>query len=202
MKNITFILFLGLVTLISAQPAQEETSTTKPKSLYIKGNILTLPLSIINGGLEYQLASKYTIQGDILISPWKSAFGNHMQIYMGHLEGRYYFKKAFSGWYVGANAGAGVFDMTKWNYLDTKKFQRGFNYMIGAVVGYQYQWRDRWNIDFFLGGGTSQGFYHGYEPSEKPPHFLKRYENHPSNWNRSGEWIPYRGGIMISYKLK
>ena len=47
----------------------------------------------------------------------------------------------------------------------------------------------------FLGGGNSQGFYKGYylnsniryEPAEK--------------YNKSGEWIPYRGGVMISYKL-
>lgn len=42
------------------------------KSLYIKVNALGLPILIANVGLEYQLAPKYTIQGDVLVSPWKS----------------------------------------------------------------------------------------------------------------------------------
>jgi hypothetical protein len=63
-------------------------------------------------------------------------------------------------------------------------------------VGYQYKISENWNADFFLGGGTSQGFYHGYDEVDGD-----RYEG-GNPWNRSGEWIPYKGGIMISYKLK
>ena len=70
--------------------------------------------------------------------------------------------------------------------------------MLGAAVGYQLQWAERWNVDFFLGGGTSQGFYHGYEKKEEG---ISRYEK-SAPWNKSGEWIPYRGGVMISYKLR
>lgn len=168
------------------------------KSLYIKVNALGLPILIANVGLEYQLAPKYTIQGDVLVSPWKSFSGNHLQAYVGFLEGRYYFKKAFEGLYVGANLGASVFDLTKYNYWNQGKYQRGYNYMIGGVVGYQLKMKENWNLDFFLGGGSSQGFYRGYHDIEGVPN---RYENAEGR-NRSGEWIPYRGGIMISYKLK
>lgn len=106
---------------------------------------------------------------------------------MGHIEGRYYFREAFDGWYVGANMGFGVYDMTKWDYFGTGKYQRGFNYMLGVVVGYQYRWREKWTIDLFWGGGNSQGFYHGYGLNEEG--ILERYEN--ASWfNRSGEWVP------------
>lgn len=164
--------------------------------LYVKGNTLFAPLGIMNFGAEYELSSKYTLQADSFISPWKSFLGRHLQVYMGHLEGRYYFDKAFSKWYIGANIGMGVFDFTKWNYKNDK-YQRGFNYMVGGTVGYQFQWKKHWNIDVFLGGGTSQGFYHGYE---KYP-IVKRYDS-ATYWNKSGEFLPYRAGIMISYKLK
>lgn len=168
------------------------------KSIFVKGNILFAPISVLNVGLEYQLSSKYTLQGDVLISPWKSIAGNHAQIYMGTLEGRYYFKEAFKHWYVGINAGSGVFDITKYNYFNTNRFQRGFAFTLGGTIGYQFQWRDKWNIDVFLGGGPVQSFYHGYE--EIPPK-LFRYDG-AEKWNKSGEILPYRGGIMISYKLR
>lgn len=193
--RIIFIFILGLISVNSF--GQEN---VKPnKSLYIKGNIATMLITMPNIGLEYQLSPKYTLQGDIFISPWKSIRGNHAQVYMGHIEGRYYFKEVFNGWYIGANAGLSVFDIAKWNYLNTGKYQRGFNYMLGGVIGYQYQWKERWNLDFFIGGGTSQGFYHGYKKDENGE--IIRYEEAPGR-NRSGEWTPYRGGVMISYKLK
>lgn len=180
-----FLLFLGLFS------AQNE------KKLYAKGNALLMPIAVVNLGLEYQLGEQYTIQADGFISPWKSFAGNHAQIYMAHLEGRYYFNKAFNKWYVGVNSGFGVYDITKWNYIGTEKFQRGYTLMFGAAVGYQWQWKERWNIDVFLRGGTSQGFYHGYE--NVPPNWV-RYDG-AEGWNRSGEWLPYGGGIMIAYKL-
>ncbi|WKS94859.1 DUF3575 domain-containing protein [Riemerella columbina] len=199
-KNAQLLFLLGLM-MMNAQ-TRDTLSAEQPHALYIKGNALTLPVLVFNFGLEYQLSPKWSLQGDAFASPWKSVNDKHYQIYMGHLEGRYYFKTALKGWYVGLNAGFGLFDLTKWNYLHTNKFQRGYNYMLGATVGFQYQWKDRWNLDVFLGGGNSQGFYHGYEPSEEPPYFMKRYEHHPKNWNRSGEWLLYRGGIMISYKIQ
>lgn len=168
------------------------------KALYVKGNALILPIAVLNAGFEYQLSDKYTLQADGFISPWKSFAGNHAQIYMAHLEGRYYFKEAFNKWYIGANTGFGLFDITKWNYSGTNRFQRGYNIMFGATVGYQFQWKENWNVDIFLGGGTSQGFYHGYE--NVPPNWI-RYDD-AQGWNRSGEIIPYRGGIMIAYKIK
>lgn len=188
-----FIFTLSLVAMIFCK-AQENNS----HALYAKGNAVFLPLGMINLGLEYQLSEKYTIQADGFISPWKSFLGRHSQVYMGHLEGRYYFDKAFTHWYLGVNAGFGLFDLTKWNYSGTTKFQRGFNYMLGATVGYQMEWKKNWNIDFYIGLGSVQSFYHGYE--KVPPSFV-RYDG-AEGWNRSGEFLPYRGGIMISYKIK
>lgn len=203
MKYLAAFLCVCGIMVAPAQEVEHENSIAMETNskLYIKGNVLTLPVLVFNAGAEYQIAPRYTMQVDALVSPWKSVNGNHLQVYMGHIEARYYFKQVFSKWYMGLNIGFGLFDITKWSYLNSKKFQRGFNYMLGGVVGYQYQWNERWNIDFFIGGGVSQGFYHGYEPSEVPPNFLRRYETHTKGWNRSGEWLPYRGGIMLSYKI-
>ncbi len=170
------------------------------KSIYLKGNAVFLPIGMLNVGAEFQLNDRYTLQSDIFISPWKSFAGRHAQVYMGHLEGRYYFNEAFRKWFVGVNGGFGVFDITKWNYVGTEKYQRGFTFMMGATVGYQFQIKENWNIDLFLGAGTAQSYYHGYEFI--PPDYFTRYEYDGRKWNRSGEFLPYRGGVMIAYKIK
>ncbi len=68
--------------------------------------------------------------------------------------------------------------------------------MLGVTGGYQFQLSDRWNLDVYATVGSSQGFYKGYDRTTG-----QRYDQ-PSGLNRSGEIIPYRGGVMISYKLK
>jgi len=73
--------------------------------------------------------------------------------------------------------------------------EKGFGYFIGATIGYEKKLNDRFMLDFFLGGGSHQAFYKGYYLSTG-----ERYDK-AKNYNKSGEWLPYRGGIMISYRL-
>ena len=66
-------------------------------------------------------------------------------------------------------------------------------------VGYQWQINDHWKLDLYVGGGHSEGFYKGFH-KEIPG---IRYDPDPTReYNRSGEWVPYKGGLMISYRLK
>lgn len=190
LKNIVVVFFLLLFA--SKINAQE-------RPYYVKGNGLLATVGLINLGVEHQISERYTIQGDFFISPWKQISNNHAQIYMGHIEGRYYFDKAFSKWYVGLNTGFGLFDITKWNYFNTNAYQRGFNCMFGGAMGYQWQVNSKWNIDLFIGGGFSEGFYHGYKKMDSGE--VKRVDG-ATRWNKSGEWLIYRGGVMISYRIK
>lgn len=190
--------------------AAQEQDQGQDKSLYIKGNALLAPIGILNLGIEKQLSPKYTIQGDVFISPWKSFAGHELQFYSVSAEGRYYFKEAFRHWYVGANVSVAAYNLQKWNYWkdqvyvtesgeilqNSNLYQRGFSVMLGVTGGYQFQLSERWNLDLYATIGTSQGFYKGYDRTTG-----KRYDKE-SGLNRSGEFIPYRGGIMISYKLK
>jgi hypothetical protein len=163
---------------------------------YVKANVVTLPVGMVNFALEAKVNDHITLQPEFFVSPWKSFLGKRFQVYYFSTEGRYYFKESFKGFYAGGNFGIAFFDLKKWNYLESTKYQRGYTILMGATIGYQYPINDRWNADFFLGGGTSQGFYHGYNETDG-----QRYET-SAPWNRSGEWIPYKGGVMISYKLK
>ncbi|HCN47946.1 MAG TPA: hypothetical protein DIT10_02405 [Chryseobacterium sp.] len=188
----------------------QEKERSEDKSLYIKGNAVFIPIGILNVGVEKQLSSKYTLQGDVFISPWKSFAGHELQIYSLSVEGRYYFKEAFKHWYIGANIGVSAYNLQKWNYwgdgisenwngeilVDSNLYQKGYSVAFGITGGYQFQLSDRLNLDIYATVGTSQGYYKGYDRSTG-----RRYDA-AEKFNKSGEIIPYRGGIMISYKLK
>ncbi len=216
MNNKIFIVLISLFSFINADAQENSTSEVKTiseKKLYVKGNALLIPIGVINAGLEYQLSNKFTAQGDVLISPWKSFAGHEAQIYMGTLEGRYYFKEAFKGWHVGANFSIGTYILQKptyWNdntfvdaqvgvptqYINSQLYQKGFSFLLGVEGGYQFRLADNWNMDIFAGIGNSQDFYKGYVRGTG-----ERYDS-AQGFNRSGEWLPYRGGVMISYRLK
>lgn len=204
-------IFIAALALVSANrmTAQEQISDNE-NSLRLKGNALFIPIGVINAGLEYQLSSKYTLQGDVLISPWKSFSGHELQYYSASVEGRYYFKEAFNGWYVGANVATSSFVLQKWNYwgdgdyindnneVFTKSnlYQKGYSVLFGITAGYQFRLSDRLNMDIYGTVGTSQDFYKGYDRETGI-----RYDV-AEGYNHSGEILPYRGGVMISYKLK
>lgn len=204
-------IFIAALALVSANrmTAQEQISDNE-NSLRLKGNALFIPIVIINAGLEYQLNSKYTLQGDIFISPWKSFAGHELQYYSASVEGRYYFKEAFNGWYVGANVAVSSFIFQKWDYwgeidyvnenneVFTKSnfYQKGYSFLFGITAGYQFRLSDRLNMDIYGTVGSSQDFYKGYDRETG-----RRYDV-ANGYNKSGEIIPYRGGVMISYKLK
>ncbi|TXF79571.1 DUF3575 domain-containing protein [Chryseobacterium sp.] len=200
-KVLTFFLLL----MVSLSWAQNE------NKLYVKGNALFIPLGIINAGVEYQIGTKYTVQGDVFISPWKSFDGKYAQVYMVGFEPRYYFNEAFKHWYVGANISAARYIIQKYNYwsndpyqltvnspiyVKSDLYQDGFSILVGATVGYQFKLSEKLNADVYLGAGANQGFYKGYHKE-----LGIRYDE-IDHWNKSGEFIPYRGGIMISYQLK
>lgn len=203
--------FLALF-LLGTLNAQEQTLEQDSETgVYIKGNALLIPIGIVNVALEHQLNKKFTVQGDILISPWKSFSGHELQYYSVSLEGRYYFDEAFKHWYIGANIAGSRFIAQKWNYwndnvitdeqtgmtyINSNLYQKGYSLIFGITGGYQFRISDRLNMDIYAGIGSSQDFYKGYDRTTG-----QRYDD-PKGYNKSGEILPYRGGVMISYKLK
>ncbi len=164
---------------------------------YIKGNAVTALALIPNVGIETSIGKKSTFQFDVLASFWKSIDGKPYEFYTFIPEYRYHFKEKNNGFYAGAHIGFDVYDVSKWNYYNLGIHQIGVGYLMGATVGYQKKLNDKFLLDFFIGGGNHQGFYHSYyiETGE-------RYElDKAVGRNKSGEWLLYRGGIMISYRL-
>lgn len=197
-----------LLFILGNVDAQEQNNE---KSVYVKGNALFIPIGIVNLALEHQISKKITVQGDFFVSPWKSFDGHELQYYSVSAEGRYYFNEAFRHFYVGANIATSAFTLQKWNYwpdepyyndygevfTSSNLYQKGYSLIIGVTLGYQFKVSDRWNIDLYGTLGTSQDFYKGYDRTTG-----ERYDRKDNKFNRSGEILPYRGGVMISYKLK
>lgn len=205
-------LFLILIVLSGLSLRAQTHDSVAVNGLYVKANAVFLPIGMLNFAVEKQISDRFTVQGETFISPWKSFAGKYAQVYMLGADLRYYFSEAFSKWYVGANFSGMRFIAQKWNYWGdnyyqydenapfykaSDLYQNGFSLVFGAVVGYQYQLNERWNLDAFLGIGSNQSFYKGYHKITGV-----RYDDPNRSWNKSGEWIPYRGGVMVSYKLK
>ncbi|KQS93192.1 DUF3575 domain-containing protein [Chryseobacterium sp. Leaf394] len=183
----------------------------------VKVNALFAPLTILNVAVEKPVSDHFALQGEVFVSPWKSITGRHLQIYLGTAEARYYFGGGHTKWFVGGYFSGGVFDLQKWNYWNKKQivnengdymfnadgtpritslYQRGFALVFGIDAGYKFKISERLNLEAFVGIGSIQGFYHGYFADTGT-----RYET-AENWNKSGEIIPTRGGIMFSYVFR
>ncbi len=163
---------------------------------YIKANATTVIVGIPNVGIETSMGKKSTFQFDILASMWKSVKGIPMQFYIFMPEYRYHFHEKYDGFYVGANMGFTKFNFSRLDHLKADQFEKGIGYLMGFTVGYEKKINDKFMLDIFLGGGNSQGFYKGYYIGTNT-----RYES-AKDYNKSGEWIPYRGGVMVSYRIK
>ncbi len=208
---------LGCLALASVSVlAQEQEISKENYETHIKGNVLFAPVLVFNGAVEKQISPKMTLQGEVFVSPWKSFANRYAQIYMVGLDARYYFSQAFEKFYVGANVSVAAFQLQKWNYnsnsyyvfkngetspyLNKNLYQRGMTVIVGVVGGYQFKLNDKMNLDLYLGIGSSQGFYKGYDKLSGD-----RYDNvgetKNREWNRSGEILPYKGGLMLTYKL-
>lgn len=201
----TFLLLLSLF-LVKAKAQKTE----------LKLNTIFLPVTMINVAIEKPLNKKISLQAEGFISPWKSLYGKNMQIYMGTLETRYYFGEVMKNWYVGAYGSIAAFNMQKWNYLRasavfdsegnpqllpsgavriTERYQKGLAFIVGISGGYHFVINDKLGLDVYAGVGATQSIYKGYL---KDNH--ERYDG-AINWNKSGEIIPTRGGVMLTYKF-
>jgi opacity protein-like surface antigen len=179
-------IILLLVLLLSIQ-SQSQT--------YVKVNALTTLLTIPNVGIETSIGKKSTFQVDVLASFWKSINNLPAQFVTITPEYRYHFNEKYDGFYAGVNVGGSIYKVSKGIHRQLDQYEKGVGYMIGATIGYQKEISKKVLIELFLGGGTHQGFYKGYNIDTG-----ERYDM-AKKYNKSGEWLPYRGGVMISYRI-
>ena len=191
---------LILLSLLCTTRAQAQT--------YVKLNGLYALVGVINPSVEFTVSPHSTVQTEIVVSPWKSINGYHAMfgILMG--EYRYYFKQHNKGWYLGGNIGMMAFDLSKpyrdgWSIKMEERYSKGYGFMIGACVGYEYRFRERWLLDAFVGFAWMDSHYNGYSfdgQIDMNPHRPVQ-PTHPDPFNGSSEWYPNKIGLSIGYRI-
>ena len=160
----------------------------------LKANITSI-VGIPQIGVETKIGKKFTFQADVMASLWESVNSAPQKFIIVIPEVRYHFNTIEKGFYIGGHVGGSKYKMQKWNYFNSGEYQEGYSLLLGATIGFKVPVNDKFLIDIFVGGGNQQGYYHGYNLSTG-----QRYED-ADHWNKSGEWFPYRGGVMVCYKL-
>ena len=158
----------------------------------IKGNGIYWLIGMPNVSVETKLSEHFSLSGEVVYSPWESIKGNSLKFLQFNPDIRWYPKGVFNGFYVGAYGTIQDYKMTKWNYWNRNRYQDGWGYGFGGMLGFQAILTNRWALDVYAGGGWHLGKYRGYYRNSGEMY---------ADWNDSGEWIPYRLGIAICYRL-
>lgn len=196
-------LIIGSLLLFSVAVSQQGHAQT-----WFKINGLYALVGVINPAVEFTISPHSTVQTEIVVSPWKSINGYHAMfgILMG--EYRYYFKGHNRGWYLGGNLGMMAFDLSK-PYIANgsvrleDRYSKGYGFMIGACVGYEYIFRERWILDAYLGWAWMDSHYNGYSfdgQIDMNPHRPVQPQ-YPDPFNGSSEWYPNKIGFSIGYRI-
>lgn len=146
-------------------------------------------------GYEKGLGKRFSFHIDAIGSTFNRYHNMPLKFLIITPEIRYYSKPEQTGFYVGGHIGGSTFHLQKYNYANSNYYQKGYNYMAGISIGYVYAVTDKFALEGFVGGGTIQSFYKGYDSTTGV-----RYED-AYKFNKSGEWLPYRGGVNLIWKI-
>ena len=179
--------------------------------LEAKLNVLTSLGLIPNVGIEIQTGQKNSLQLDVLASFWNKLNNTKTPLHINQtfLEYRFYKKNDLSGLYVGPHIGYGMFTLKKPSFAvifdpygggnydnDNDTYQSGRIAFYGFTIGYKKRLSKRISLEAFIGGGYSMATYKEYEEENRT--------DIRDNWrtfHRSGEFVAYRGGLMITYNF-
>ena len=197
-KTITFLLLL----ILNFGAAQTE----------LKFNLISALILTPNIGIEVQLSEKFGYQLDTSATFFDDVEGSPFQTTQIFNELRYYPKlkegKNERSFFIGPHVGYGMFTLRIPKFItsivDTElkeegSYQSGRNAYYGITVGKKIPLKNKnFNLEVFIGGGSSQSNYKYYNKEGN-----RIYENPDieKDFNQSGEELVYKGGVMFTYKL-
>lgn len=198
-KKTTTLLFLLIFTFGAAQTE-------------LKFNLASALILTPNIGIEVQLSEKFGYQLDTSATFFDNVEGSPFQTTQIFNELRYYPKlkegKNERSFFIGPHVGYGMFTLRIPKFItsivDTElkeegSYQSGRNAYYGITVGKKIPLKNKnFNLEVFIGGGSSQSNYKYYNKEGN-----RIYENPDieKDFNQSGEELVYKGGIMLTYKL-
>lgn len=166
----------------------------------VKINSIVL-LGVINPTIELYITNQTSVQLESLGIFCRKSFlwtGEPFTLAAAFLEYRYYFHK-HNGFFIGPNAGFGVYRMSKGvipimgdAYDGSGKLQYGNNIMLGINIGYKFNISNNISMEICFSPGYQSSYYDGFTP-----------EGDIYAWNqRSDEFMPlYKGGVFLNFKF-
>lgn len=147
--------------------------------------------------MEYHFKPAWSYQLDLTASFWESFKGIPLKAGILHQEIRYYTSQKPSAFYLAGNIGFTQFKIQKWNYWHSDTYQKGYSGYVGLSFGYVWNLAPGWKAEAFTGVATNQARYKSW-------HKITGERVDPitnGGWNKSGEILPIRAGIMLSVPL-
>jgi hypothetical protein len=198
-KRTLYILFILFFTKFYAQTE-------------IKINLASALILTPNIGIEVKLSEKFGYQLDTSATFFDNIEGSPFQTTQIFNEFRFYPKmkktKNQRSFFIGPHVGYGMFTLRLPKFITTivdtelkeeGSYQSGRNAYYGITLGKKIPLKNKnFNLELFIGGGTSQSNYKYYNKEGN-----RIYENPDieKKFNKSGEELIYRGGLMLTYKI-
>ena len=171
----------------------------------LKFNLVTSLGLVPNIGIEVSLNETISYQLDTTASFWDSIDGSPYQFVQIFNEFRFYTNPNKRDFFIGPHIGYGMFTLRNpkflTNIVDTAfkeegSYQSGRNTYYGLTIGKKFKLRNpKFGLELFIGFGSSQSNYKYYNGDE-----VRDFENDRA-FSKSGEELPYKGGVMLTYKL-
>ena len=185
-------------------------SVTLNSQTELKFNLASALVLVPNVGIEVQLSDRFGYQLDTSASFYDNIEDSPFHMTQIFNELRFYpkTKKNNRSFFIGAHVGYGMYNLRlpKWittivdtEYKEEGSYQYGRNAYYGITLGKKIPLKnERFNLEVFIGGGSSQSNYKYYNKDEQRIFAITNFKR---KFNKSGEELPYRGGLMITYKL-
>ena len=198
-KYILSFFFLFFINIINSQTE-------------LKFNLASALILTPNIGIEVQLSEKIGFQLDTSATFFDNIEGSPFQTTQIFNEIRYYPKlkegRNQRSFFIGPHVGYGMFTLRIPKFItsivDTElkeegSYQSGRNAYYGITVGKKIPLKNKnFNLEIFIGGGSSQSNYKYYN---KEGNRIFENPDIEKDFNQSGEELVYKGGVMLTYKL-
>ncbi len=173
----------------------EATQADDARYAFVKVNASTL-LGIPGVAYEVELSDRTSFNLDATASLWGSVNGAPFLFFTVIPEWQVHSRSGRVGWYAGAHLGASIYRLQKWNYWGTRLYQEGYSTLLGGTIGYKRLLPSKLLLDIYIGGGSQHGRYRGFDGATGV-----QYAG-TERLDESREWLPYRVGLMLGYRIR
>ncbi len=149
------------LTAHSAEQHKQVQQLGHTRQFGIKTNLLYWATTTPNLGVEMAVGKKHTAQVFFGLNPWKQSGGDHSSLrhWMVMPEYRYWFNQNFDGWFIGAHALGGQYNVGgvkfPFGLLKGLRNHRNEGWYAGGGITAGKQWNlsKHWNLEASIGLG-------------------------------------------------